>query len=86
MAPIIIIKLFQHLHIYKLYDYFFLFFSSSDACIHHPGVPVFHDAMKVSGRHLFFLFKINLSCECDCMCCCRGGLAVRRGVRTSPNF
>ena len=29
---------------------FSCFVSCSDACIYHPGVPVFHDAMKVIGR------------------------------------
>ena len=82
MAPIIIIKLFQHLHIYKLLTTFLVFLSPSDACIHHPGVPVFHDAMKVSGR---YILMINLSFEYDRVRC-RDGLAVRRGVQTSPNF
>ena len=26
----------------------FLYLSFIDVCCHHPGVPVFHDAMKVS--------------------------------------
>ena len=43
----------------------YLFLSSSDACIHHPGVPVFHDAMKVSvGR----ILMMTLSFECDYVC------------------
>lgn len=52
---------------YTTNDYFYLQFSlsSSDACIHHPGVPVFHDAMKVSGGRILMM---TLSFECDYVC------------------